>query len=522
MPVVGTDRGPVRGRVVEGMRQFLGIPYAAPPVGGLRWRPPRPAAGWTGPLEAFEHGSPCAQDTGCMPGWGYDSDSEDCLYLNVYAPAGTGAGDGLPVMFWIPGGGLAAGGANDYDPGALVRDGRVVFVSVNYRMNVFGFFSHPVINDEGHASGNYGIMDQQAALCWVRDNITAFGGDPGNVTVFGESAGAISALAHMVSPRSAGLFHKVILQSASVAATTMTASLESRERVGRDLASAAGCHHQSPDNLRALSVRALKAANAMPEGSYGIGRHHIGLVADGDIVPDAMRTLFTTGRFQHVPVINGVNRDEYTWFQAMVEASTGRTLADEDYEQAVAEALTGRRRTALLEAALPRESLPEILKRYPLSEYPGASRALSAVIGDCGLISAGGRRTTRMIGQYVPDVYAYEWDVPDSPVAWPAVSFPYGSAHVQELQYLFPRFRGGGGTAQDLTPPQQHLARQMVHYWTTFAHHGTPNAPVPQAPHWPRYQPDRDNFLALRLPRPTVINDYGTTHHCDFWDTLTT
>lgn len=220
--VITLAEGPIRGLVADGMQRFLGIPYAAAPVGDLRWRPPNPPAAWDEPLDAFAFGSVCAQDADAsFPGFGYVSDTEDCLYLNVFTPASGAAGHNLPVMFWIPGGGLFMGGSSDYDPSALVREG-VVFVSINYRVSIFGFFSHPVINAEGHAAGNYGIMDQQFALDWVRRNIAKFGRDPANVTIFGESAGGISVLSHLASSGSADLFHKAILQSCSVAATKST------------------------------------------------------------------------------------------------------------------------------------------------------------------------------------------------------------------------------------------------------------------------------------------------------------
>lgn len=309
--VITLEEGPIRGLVADGMQRFLGIPYAAAPVADLRWRPPTPPAAWDEPLDAFTFGSVCAQDADAsFPGFGYVSDTEDCLYLNVFAPASGEAGHNLPVMFWIPGGGLFMGGSSDYDPSALVRDGGVVFVSINYRVSIFGFFSHPMINAEGHAAGNYGVMDQQFALDWVRRNIAKFGGDPENVTIFGESAGGISVLSHLASPGSANLFHKAILQSCSVAATTQTVTLESQEHMGTALAAAAGCEEQTPQNLRALPTRDLMAANATPKGTFGVGNYHIGLVADGTVVPEPMKALFERGRFNRVPVINaGISTD---------------------------------------------------------------------------------------------------------------------------------------------------------------------------------------------------------------------
>lgn len=236
--VVVINTGAVRGIVKDGMRMFLGMPYATPPVGNLRWRPPHPHASWTGVRDAVAYGKVCAQNNTTFPGFGFISYTEDCLFVNVVTPVRDNGGRKRPVMVWIPGGGLFIGGSTGYDPSALVKDGDVVYVSLNYRLNVFGFFSHPAINSEGHAAGNYGIMDQQLALQWVKQNIAAFGGDPNNVTIFGESAGGISVWANIASPASAGLFHKAIIESGTGTANAFTPTLKDEEPVGRALGKA--------------------------------------------------------------------------------------------------------------------------------------------------------------------------------------------------------------------------------------------------------------------------------------------
>lgn len=516
--VVDTIYGPVRGLVRDGMRQYLGLPYGAPPVGDLRWRPPVAPEGWTEPRDAVNFGDVCAQDTTGLPGFGYHSDTEDCLYLNVFTAAAVSPGRRLPVMFWIPGGGLYCGGSMGYDPSALILAGDVVVVSINYRLNVFGFFSHPAINAEDHPSGNYGIMDQAFALDWVRRNIERFGGNPDNVTIFGESAGAISVLAHLASPGSAGLFHRAITQSCSVAAVSPTATLQSWEHAGIDLATAAGCTIQNPAALRSLTTAQLMEADDMGHQLLGAGKFHIGLVADGQVIPESMPDLFTSGRFNRVPVMNGVNRDEFAWFQAMLEVNTGLVVPEEAYAQALAGAFAALGPSPLLGCQINDDVVPDILERYPSSAHPSPARALAAAIGDCGFITAGGRQTARILRQFVSDVFVYEWDVPDSPVSWPGVSFPYGSGHTQEIQYLFPRFCGGGGVAHDLDDAQQRLAGQMVQYWTTFARRGNPNAESPVAPEWPVYDPEEDAIMSLSLPEPHVTKTFAADHHCDFWD----
>src|SRR5690348_1421267 len=209
-PIVRIDGGLVRGADAAGVNSFLGLPYAAPPTGNLRWRPPQPAAAWTGVRDATTFGPSCPQAASpfAPPG----PFSEDCLYLNVYAPAGHGSGaGGRPVLVWIHGGGLTQDAGRDYGGAKLAADGAVV-VTINYRLGALGFLAHPALASHG-AAGNYGLMDQQAALRWVRHNIARFGGDPDNVTIAGQSAGGLSVLAQMVSPGARGLFQRAIVQS---------------------------------------------------------------------------------------------------------------------------------------------------------------------------------------------------------------------------------------------------------------------------------------------------------------------
>ena len=211
-PVVETENGAVRGTLQPTTIAFLGIPFAKPPVGDLRWRPPQSAARWEGVRDATRFGAHCPQP-GTDP---QPAASEDCLFLNVYVPAALGGEQhdssrelrhaDRPVMVWIYGGANASGASDFYDPTPLVEAGGVVVVTVNYRIGVLGFLAHPALDGEGHEAVNYGVMDQQLALLWVRDNIRHFGGDRGNVTIFGESAGGLNVTTHLVSPRSAGLF----------------------------------------------------------------------------------------------------------------------------------------------------------------------------------------------------------------------------------------------------------------------------------------------------------------------------
>jgi para-nitrobenzyl esterase len=207
--VVATADGAVRGQAVAAGEEFLGIPYAAPPVGALRWQPPRPAAPWHGTRAATAYAPHCPQPSGAF---GRASTTEDCLYLNVFTPAGA-RGKHLPVMVWVHGGSLRTGESDDYNPAGLVRDG-VVVVTINYRLGALGFLADAALASRpGGPAGNYGLMDQQAALRWVQRNIGGFGGNPGDVTLFGESAGGLSTLAQLVSPGARGLFQRAIVES---------------------------------------------------------------------------------------------------------------------------------------------------------------------------------------------------------------------------------------------------------------------------------------------------------------------
>ncbi|HEX8156684.1 MAG TPA: carboxylesterase family protein, partial [Solirubrobacteraceae bacterium] len=257
--VVDVNGGAVRGKLGDSVDEFLGIPYAAAPVGPLRWRPPKPVARWKGERDATKFAPHCAQPA--TP-FGLASSSEDCLYLNVFAPAGRRHRDDEddPVLVWIHGGGFLVGESNDYDPTKLAADGTVV-VTINYRLGALGFLAHRALADRpGGSSGAYGLMDQQAALRWVQRNIGKFGGDPENVTIAGESAGGLSVLAHMASPRARGLFARGIVQSGAFLTQT---PLDKAETAGAAFAAKVGCASQTAACLRGLPVSIIQANDLM-------------------------------------------------------------------------------------------------------------------------------------------------------------------------------------------------------------------------------------------------------------------
>ena len=499
-PVVSTFSGPVRGFVTPaGVREFLGIPYAAPPVGDLRWRPPVKHAPWFAPLEATQFGNHCPQPPSPF---GIESITEDCLFLNVFTPDSHGQSRLCPVMVWIHGGALVVGESNDYDPTALVQDG-VIVVTINYRLGALGFLAHPAFAAEktdpdrdhdfdANSAGNYGLMDQQLALRWVRDNIFFFGGDPLNVTIFGESAGGLSVFSQLVSPSGASLFHKAIIESGAYALNTQ--SLATAETAGTAFATAAGCSSQTAACLRALPVTTI-LANENPAG-YTPN-------LDGEFLPLSLGTALATGQFHHVPMIQGSNHDEWRLFTALDFDLLGHSIANNEtaYEAALA--------TLIGPAA------PLVAAQYPLASFPSADLAFATagtdVVFACPALAA-----DLSMSQFVP-LSTYEFNDENAPQDFlPPVTFPYGAAHASELQYLFslpvsvPR--------PPLSAQQMQLSSAMQHYWTNFAKFGTPNSP--EVPLWGKFKPVASNFQLLIPPSPAQETNFASAHHCAFWDAL--
>jgi len=315
-PVVELPQGKLEGRAENGITSFKAIPFAAPPVGPLRWRAPQPPAAWTGTRQADKAGPACVQESIPAAGRDVGPQSEDCLTLNIWAPE---KARNLPVMVWIHGGAfrIGAGSQPFYDGAALASQG-VVLVSINYRLGRFGFFAHPALKPAGGEAGaNYGLMDQIAALKWVQAHISNFGGDPGNVTIFGESAGGASVNYLMVSPPAAGLFQKAIAQSGSghqiaAAAERPRGGKPALESQGIEFAEAAGLGAAAT----AAQLRELTADQVLKLGKRAGGLADVGPVIDGQIVPDDIATLFRAGKQHKVPYLAGSNSYEASVLQA--------------------------------------------------------------------------------------------------------------------------------------------------------------------------------------------------------------
>ena len=313
-----TTTGTVRGVVESDHRLFAGIPYAAPPVGPLRFRPPAPAKAWTGVRDATKPGPRCIQDPGGDPEFGRQSD-EDCLTLNVWTPAATGPPK--PVMVWIHGGSFTGGSGKIYDGQWLVARGDIIVVTINYRLGTLGFLAHPALGPPGEV-GNYGLEDQQAALRWVRDNIANFGGDPEKVTVAGQSAGGMSVCDHLVAPGSKGLFRAAIIQSAPCGAQ---ADLPKAEQSSLDYAARAGCGDPktAADCLRALPVDKLRE----PVTFYNIGEDALpGPVTGTAALPVDPVTAIARDDAARVPVLIGTNRDEFTLVRRTAVSAARKVL----------------------------------------------------------------------------------------------------------------------------------------------------------------------------------------------------
>ena len=498
--VIPTDKGPVRGVQGPAIDKYLGIPYAAPPVGNLRWRAPQPVARWHGPHDASAFANHCPQ---VASPFGFASNTEDCLYLNVFVPSKKALKaqgqkhKGLPVMVWLHGGGLTVGESDDYDPTRLVRQG-VIVVTVNYRLGYLGFLAHPALSAEsGSASGNYGLMDQQAALRWVQRNIGHFGGSEDEVTIFGQSAGGLSVHSHLASPRSAGLFDRAIAQSGAYAMSLP--SLATAETSGTAAATDFGCPDQTITCLRSASVETILAVQPETPGA-------ILPTVDGNVLTSSIDSALASGNFNRVPVIEGSTHDEFTIFEVLAVESLVGPVSEFLYPIVV----------GILDNTI---GLPptaeQILAAYPVTDYPSPGLAISA-IGTDAIFACPARRAAGALSQFVP-TYQYELDDPNVPQIFIAPgSIPFGSYHAADVLFLFDSDLRGGHAP--FTPDQEALAGAMVGYWTQFAETGTPNrASLPQ---WPRYTVANDTHMSLEPPTPRPETDFAAEHKCAFWDSF--
>jgi para-nitrobenzyl esterase len=492
--LVTTTVGSVQGSVTATMRSFKGVPYAAPPVGPLRWKPPTPAAMFTGTRPAIMPGTHCPQIA--SPFGSGTNIAEDCLYLNVYTPTTAGP---HPVMFWIHGGAFAYGQSDEYDPTLLVAQG-VVVVTINYRLGALGFLAHPALTAEGGgASGNYGLMDQQFALHWVQDNIAAFGGDKNNVTIFGESAGGFSVHSQLVITGAAGLFHKAIVQSGAYAnGAGRQMSLAQSEAVGASVLTGAGC--AAPCSLEAM--RAL-GVDALLKGQTGLPALASGWIPsiDGKLMTTGVGAAYTAGTYVKVPVIEGSNHDEYRLFVALNELSP---------PDAPAGPLTADKYEAAMTTTFGADAGKALAGVYAPAAYANNPGLAFGSAGTDAVFACPMLRTVQSLSA-TTKVYSYEFNDPKAPQIFlpPVPDIEYGAAHASEIQYLFTLPKS------TLSAESKALSDSMIKYWTAFAKTGDPNNAG--SPAWPTYTTAANGILSLAPASGgiAVTTNFTADHKCD-------
>jgi para-nitrobenzyl esterase len=505
---VRTDNGLVRGDTRTGYNEWLGIPFAAPPVGDLRWQAPQPVASWAGVRDATHFGNRCVQGNGWDPGYETVKLTEDCLYLNVYAPH-TNKRD-LPVMVWIHGGGFSGGAGQDTDPRKYVENGNVVYVTINYRIGALGYLDLPPTGqDSADGPGNYGLLDQQAALRWVQRNIGRFGGSARNVTIAGQSAGGSSVCDHLASPTAAGLFARAIIMSGGCGMSTQAQGQSSSVA----FAQALGC---TDAGAMLACLRGKAPADILAQQQKTPIRPAVG----GSAFPIDPGTAVTTGQFNRVPVMNGQVHDENNLFVFQNNDFVGHPVTAAQFESYV--------RTTYGTNA------DKVLAAYPLSSYASPGLALGRLQSDAG--SYVRKQLDDNFSRYVP-TYAYEFAEEQTPQFTsifrlqqqgdPAKSFPFGATHVDDLGYLWEYL----GQTLPYTDDQLELSDQMIAFWTMFQRNGNPN--VDFNPVWPNYTVERPVWMVLNAcetdPASTqppaacseATTAYATDHKFAVWSGLT-
>ena len=447
-------------RDATGILAFKGIPYAAPPIGALRWRPPQAPLAWAGERDATRFGARCWASAPFGGPIATENVSEDCLFLNIWTGAGT-RGAKLPVMVFIHGGGFQFGsGSEPYLDGTRLAKKGVVLVTFNYRLGVFGFLAHPDLGAEsgGRGSGMYGIQDQIAALRWVRQNIAAFGGDPDNVTVFGESAGAHAVGILMASPQAAGLFQKAIGQSGAFweSENGEMKTLPAAEQAG--LALSARLRAVDLTALRAVPAAQLQAATAWTFASDPAVAG-FSPIMDGQVLPNYPYQRYAAGRQNDVPLLAGWNANEGSLF-------SNRALPHKSVEEFESAA------TKTFGAA----SMASFQALYPAASPAEAAQSAMSLVGDqvIKLQTWNWVRLQKKAGRSPVWVYHFEQTSPYNPVA----------AHITDVPYVF----GNLAPKKDVAPGTQDLAVSdaMQSYWTQFARTGNPNGAG--LPAWPAYE----------------------------------
>jgi para-nitrobenzyl esterase len=504
---VRTADGLLQGAVIGGGRQWLGVPYAVPPVGKLLWSPPTPAAHWRGVRTATRFGSPCLQAA-----TDYDNarGSENCLYLNVYAPQPRRGHTPLAVMVWLHGGGFVNGSGNDFNGRLLAHTANAIVVTINYRLGPFGWLALKSLEQNG-SSGDYGLMDQVAALKWVKRNIAGFGGNPGDVMLFGQSAGGESVLAQTASPLAAGLFERADAESAPTALTLPT--MAAAEKRNESFAAAVGCTDEATQAacLRATPPsKLLAAANETFNLIQALGLYWTP-VAGTPSLPDQWINIFKTGRFNKVPIMIGNARNEGRLFAAIYENDNGHPMT---------EAEVINRGIGFFGPAA-----PAVLAEYSAVEYPDPFNQTADVITDSAFACSNDQNRDALVNAGAPAVYSWEFTDPNAFNGEVVGNFhAVQDAHDSNMPFLFQWNPGRVDPGPPpFTPADRAIAIQMGEYWGNFARTGNPNGPG--MPTWSQWVPGTSTPTQELTPGSAVAmasGAYYTEHKCGFWQPLLT
>ncbi|MEZ4409959.1 MAG: carboxylesterase family protein [Polyangiales bacterium] len=492
--LAATDRGTVRGTVQGDLAVYRGVPYAAPPVGDLRFRPPAPAACFTGTFSAADFGARCPQ----LDESGAPTGAEDCLSLNVWGPASPGS-DRRPVMVFIHGGGnnqgasdLVVGTTLLYDGTALANRGNVV-VTINYRLGALGFLAHPRLDAESstNTSGNWALLDQVAALQWVQRNIAAFGGDPSRVTLFGESAGGANVCSLIASPLASGLFQRAIIESGGCVAAPRAAAVA----VAEQLITAAGCNAM-PDPVACLRAKSPEEIlRALPATVDGLTSPPFNTLVDGAVLPAPPAELIAMGRHNAVPLIVGTNSDETSRMipgPLMVPTATA-------YEAAA--------RRFLTQAGANATQTEAILRAWPASDFSSPWHALVALTTDLRWTCPARAMLRAVRAAQAPLAWRYYFTRGLDPASAPLLS-RYGASHALELPYVFGTLTAGG---YNPTAADAQVSDTLQTLWSRFAATGDPNPMGTLL--WPAFDPTADTHL--RVDAPTAVGMGVRTARCD-------
>ncbi len=496
--VVLTTQGTVKGTVTSTNRSFLGIPYATPPTGNLRWKAPQAPAAWTGTRSATTAGNVCPQQGFNSDGTVSTRGAEDCLYINVYTPYPVSPAK-LPVMVWIHGGAFVGGSGSDYDPSILATKANAVVVTLNYRLGALGFLAHPALTSESKdSSGNFGLLDQQRAIGWVKTNIANFGGDTTRTTIFGESAGGASVLANVISPKAANLFQRAIIESGSGFGFT---ALATAEAAGKTFAANVGC--TDPTSAAAACLRSVSLSSIVANGgTSSVGGSGLAALAwtptvGGAVLPNTPKGAFAAGSYNKVPILQGSNHDEGRLFAAFNYDLAGNPLTASSYQALVNQAFGA--------------SASSVLAQYPSSNYSSPSLAYATLFTD-GVFACPGRTNNRAVSAAV-NTFAYEFNDTNAPANFSDPYFALGAYHGAEVQYIFQATNTSSFTSAQLA-----LSNQMIKYWANFAAGANPNAAG--LPTWAKYSNAADQVLSFTPSSTAPIGTFSADHKCAFWATL--